>query len=502
MITVRCVGAAGLLFAASRWLGPDLEATGAWPLVAAAAASLVFLLPGRPRVGEARSVAALCAGLAALAVWLPWALAVDVPLARILAPGALLCVSAGLAVVGGRAAGTLLLALVGGAVLLGAGGHLTPDAGGDGFNAARARGAWRIVEVPLELRGPLQRATLGHDGYPILEVRADLLEGERAAATAWVVEPASSEIVDAGAPVLLGSALPAAGSVRAGAPRPQRAHLGWARRPLPAPEVPGDLPLSPAAALLAATAALLAGVIASDRRLQGAAAPASLIALSVAAALGVRALAEGPGEATGEGTGAVVVLEGRARASGGLEWAVSARIPAPLVEDAGMPSEQPGAAILLTDPAGPLRTELVLDGGAAARRVLTRAPRVGVDRVTGGFDPGLRLLRPEVNTLVPLEKVWTRQGPGEAWAAAGSWPLGESLPAGAEGAEGAEGPPGWALSGLPMGEPVLVGRVAPGAPLGADLLVEVGLEASSTGAGGASPGPGASLWVRVVGFGR
>lgn len=499
MITARCVGAAGLLFAASRWLGPDLEAPGSWPLVAAAAAALVFLLPGRPRVGEARSGAGSRAGLAALAVWLPWALAVDAPLARILAPGAFLCVSAGLAVVGGRAAGTLLLGLVGGAVLLGAGGHLAPDAGGDGFTAARARGAWRIVEVPLELRGPLQGASLGHDGYPTLEVRADLLEGERAAATAWVVEPASSEIVDAGPPVLLGQARPAGGSVRAGAPRPQRAHPGWARRPLPAPDVPGNLPLSPAAALLAATAALLAGVIAADRRLQGAAAPASLIALAVAAAFGVRVLAGGPGEAAGEGTGAVVVLEGRARASGGLEWAVSARVPAPLVEDAGRPSERPGAAILLTDPAGPLRTELVLDGGAAERGLLTRTPRVGVDRVTAGFDPGLRLLRPEVNTLVPLEQVWTRQGPGEAWAAAGSWPLGESLPAGAE---GAEGPPGWALSGLPMGEPVLVGRVAPGAPLGTDLLAEVGLEASSTGAGGASPGPGASLWVRVVGFGR
>ena len=499
MIAARCVGAAALLFAVSRWLGPDLGAPDDWPLVAAAAASLAFLLPGRPRRGERPSGACVRAGLAALAVWLPWALAVDVPPVRLLLPGALLCVSAGLAAAASRVAGALLLLLVVGAGLLGAGGHLTPEDGAGEVGAERARGPWRIVEVPLELSGPLERATLGHDGYPALEVRAELLEGERATATAWVVEPASSEIVDAGPPELIGTTWPGGGAVRAVARRIPEAPLAWARRPLPVPGAPGDLPLSPAAALLAATAALVAGVLAVDRRLVGAAAPVSLVALAALASIGVRALAAGPGEATG----AVVVLEGRAGAAGDLEWAINARNPAPLVEDAGAPSAGPGPAILLTDPAGPLGTELVLGGGAAERRVLTRSLRVGVDRATAEVDLGLRLLRPEVNTLVPFEEVWTRQGPGEAWVAAGAWPVGEPLPAAAaRSADGADGPPGWARSGLPMGEPLLVGRVAVGASLGSRLLAEAGLGAPSTGERGATRGPGVSLWVRVVGFGR
>ncbi len=499
MIAARCVGAAGLLFAASRWLGPGLGTSETWPLVAAVAASFAFLLPGRPRTGETPFDAGSRAGLAALAVWLPWALAVDAPPARLLAPGALLCASAGLAAAGGRTAGALLVVLVAGAGLLGAGGQLTPDAEEGGPGEAGARGAWRVVEVPLELSGPLERATLGHEGYPALEVRADLLAGERAAATAWVVEPVSSEIVDAGSPELLGPTRPEGGAVRAAARRLPEAPLAWARRPLPAPDAPGDLPLSPAAALLAVTAALVAGLLAAARRLGGAAAPASLIALAACAAIGVRALA-GTSEVTGR---AVVVLEGRAGAAGDLEWAVSARIPAPLVEDAGARPARPGAAILLADPSGPLGTELVLSGGKAERRVLTRSARVGVDRATAALDLGLRLLRPEVNTLVPLEEVWTREGPGEDWAAAGSWPVGSSLPeAGGLPADGSVGPPDWARSGLPMGEPLLLGRVAQGAPLASRLLAEVGLEAPSAGEGGRDPGSEASFWVRVVGFGR
>ena len=305
--------------------------------------------------------------------------------------------------------------------------------------------------------------------------------------------------MDAGPPELIGTTWPRRGGARAVARRIPEAPLAWARRPLPAPGAPGDLPLSPAAALLAATAALVAGVLAVDRRLVGAAAPVSLVALAALASIGVRALAAGPGEATG----AVVVLEGRAGAAGDLEWAINARNPAPLVEDAGAPSAGPGPAILLTDPAGPLGTELVLGGGAAERRVLTRSLRVGVDRATAEVDLGLRLLRPEVNTLVPFEEVWTRQGPGEAWVAAGAWPVGEPLPAAAaRSADGADGPPGWARSGLPMGEPLLVGRVAVGASLGSRLLAEAGLGAPSTGERGATRGPGVSLWVRVVGFGR
>ncbi|MEE2939994.1 MAG: hypothetical protein VX460_06390, partial [Planctomycetota bacterium] len=258
MILARCVGAAGLLFAASRWLGPGLGAPETWPLVAAVAAALVFLVPGRSPRGGPRPGAGARASLAALAVWLPWALAVDAPPAQVLAPGALLGACAWLAAAGGQVAGALLLVLVVGAGLLGAGGHLTPDAGAGRAGGARARGEWRIVEVPLELRGPLERATLGHEGYPALEVRADLLEGERAAATAWVVEPASSDIVDAGPPELLGPTRPEGGAVRASARRPPDAPPAWARRPLPAPDAPGGLPLPPAAALLAATAALVA----------------------------------------------------------------------------------------------------------------------------------------------------------------------------------------------------------------------------------------------------
>ena len=330
----------------------------------------------------------------------------------------------------------------------------SPDPGrwaGMASAAARARGVWRIVEVPLELRGPLQGATLGHDGYPTLEVRADLSRASALRPRRGSSSLRSRRSSTRDQPVLLGEPSgPEAVSVRAGAPRrlpgaPPR--LG-APRPLPVPD-PGDLPLSPATARAqAATAALLAGVhrrrspspgsgragLAGRprrrRRVDGARASQG--------GLGEAALGDRGGRrprATGPGPG-------------GLEWAGQRADVAPLVEDAGAPSGGlgPGPAILLTDPPG-------RSGGAGPRRrrgrgrLLTRTLGVGVDRDHGRLDPGLRPLRPAINTLVPGTR---RSGPARGRGEAGRRPWGRRRGASLApraGPRGAEGPAGASASG-------------------------------------------------------
>lgn len=497
MIAARCVAAAGLILCASVWLGPRLADPAHWPLVASVAASLAFLVPLPASGGSGPRV-----GLAALAVWLPWAAPVA-PSVELLAPGALLAVVAGLSAARFRGAGPLLLIVVATAGLVAASGALT--AGEEADSTPRARGDWRVVEVPLELTGPLERATLAYDGYPPLEIEADLLAGESTAARAWIVAPAASEVLADGPPEVVGAVVPPEGAVRASGPEPAPEPPAWSRRPLPVLGGGGrvlPLPIPMAAALLAAAAAVLAGALAGERRLQGPAGLACLVLVGGGASAGTLALAGAGDDGRAE---AHLVLEGRVDASGSLEWALSARVPGPLEASGSPRGGASTAAVLLEDPAGPLRTELRLEAGDATRRVLARAPGGPVDRALGGIDLGLRLLRPEVNTLAAMEDAWRQDEGSEGWIAAGAWALGQPIPtwigSPSEAQNGSSGPPGWARSGLPMGEPLFVGRVAAGSPLVARLAAEAGLPDGNPASG--DPGPGDTvLWVRVVGFGR
>ena len=333
---------------------------------------------------------------------------------------------------------------------------------------------------PAGAQRPPERATLGHDGYPALEVRASFSRASapRPRRGSSSRRPPRSWTQDRRSPPEPRG--PEAGRCARSRGASRRHPLAWARRPLPVPGAPGDppphRPRRPWPRRLPRRRCARRG---SPPRGSGRAGLAGRPRRP-------RVDRARPRSGAGEATGAVVVL-GAAPAPRGPRVGDQRAEP-------GSPGRGRGGAVGRTgacDPAhrsGGPSNGAVLGGGAAERRC-RRIARVGVDRATAEVDLGLRLLRPEVNTLGPFEEVWTRLGPGEAWVAAGAWPVGEPLPAAAaRSADGADGPPGWARSGLPMGEPLLVGRVAVGASLGSRLLAEAGLGAPSTGE--SDPGPG------------
>ena len=421
---------------------------------------------------------------------------------------AALCSATGRSGVGSAAGAGLLLIWVGfvGLLLPGEPRWLT---GADPEAPPGARGPWSIVEVGLELAGPLKSATLAYDGYPPLVVEADLLPGESRSVRAWIVAPRDRsfaaherpDLVDA-EPMDLGgvvvSLLDPPGSLQ-----PDGPILDAPEAPLqPAlPQVGATVVRLPRSARLAAaaTAALLALAVIR----YGARIAFTPLALLIGAGGAAFCSVQGHVDPTGSPSHcAAVVLEGLRPDVGGRQdpgagigaratWSLVQRFGSPLVEELAAEGAVPaGRRIRVGDLRGPLRTRVAALGGRpATRSVEARAAGEAIDLVTSPFDPGLRLLMREVNTLGAFDAAWIRSPDGQ-WSGGGSWAVGE--PMAAAGAAGEfEGvslePPPWAGAGLPMGVAVFVGRLNPAAAAALGILP-----------GSRPRAPDA--WVRLVDF--
>lgn len=489
MIAGQCLAAAALVHGASLLVGPRLVGAEAWPFVAAVAAAASFLAPlplGRRRRGAtARAVGA------ALAVWLPWVVPAGAPLSAVVPAGLVLALATGLASSAKPTSWGLLLALVVGLALAGPTRWIGGGPGGDGA-AGGARAGWRIAEVPVTLTGPLDRATLGYEGYPHLEVHALLRDGETVTSRAWMVTPEDSDVVDPGPPPVIGFR-PSMGAVVADVPLPRTGTPVGTLRSLPPPP-PGamtGLPLPIPAVLLAWAAALLAAVLVPGRRIEQTftligfafvALAASVGGLSVTSVESPRDLPE------------ALVLEGSNDGDGAVGWGLATRSIGGLEGPAPTGAAALGVAeVLVPDPLGPARTELVVQDGKARRSVVPRRSVAPVDRGLGSLDLGLRLLRPEVNTLASMVEVWVLDDPSQGWRGLGPWSVGEAAPAGPA-APAAAAPPPWLGSSLPMGRRLLLGRIDPDSPLVERLRMALG-----EGPKDATRG---DVWVRLVGFGE
>ena len=283
--------------------------------------ALVFLLPGRPRVGEARSAPARAPASPRWPSGCPGPSRSTLRSPSILVPGAFLCVSAGLAVVGGRAAGTLLLGLVGG--VRAARRRWSPDPGRGRMASPR--------RAPAE-RGASSRCRSSFEGLSRGRPSATMaIRPWRCAPISWRAS-ARCHGVGRRAGVL--------GDRRRGTPGPARGgaasgRFGARRRAAPSagpPRLGAAAP--PGLPTFRETCRCRRRPRCSRRRppcspasspptaVSTPAAPASLIALSVAAGSGCASCrgAEG-GRGGGEGTGAVVA----SRAVPGLRAAWSGR---------------------------------------------------------------------------------------------------------------------------------------------------------------------------------
>lgn len=314
---------------------------------------------------------------------------------------------------------------------------------------ALALGPQRAVRVAdVELRGPLDGATLALPGGGETRLEGRLAEGERRTLAAPVLLPRGA--ADAGASEI--EAAP--GGVRvlrwSGAPSWE----AWTALPaglrLRSRPPAGAAVRAPSAAVLLALAAGATLATALRRRPLGALA-AGLA--STAAAILAPLASVGPG--------AVRVLEGDG-ASG--RWiAVDAA-----AGELELGERRPLALFTEPEDAALALAVSLADGGRVAR-----APGAGLTRVEA-LEPGPRRLAADGNRWGSFAVCWVRDVSG-TWTWRGPWPLGRPLPPAAPG----EPPPGWLASSLPQGVPVLVARLE--------------------GGFGAAP-PSTPTWLRLVGF--
>ncbi len=435
--------------------------------------------------------------LAELARWSPLAALYHLPTLPLAPGGARALAGAALAllVAFGARPPRAPLALAGAAALFGS----APAARADDPPSARTAFSlvWVDVAGPaagVTLHAP-NAATLGLPEFT-LRLEVDLAAGERRSVLAPVPLVAADIAAALGAPrvpelaVLAGpaEALVAVGPASEG-------DYPFPRVRPPAPGGPRPVPsLALAAALaplpLALAAALALGAAAARRRWAVAGAALLLTAVGAGGAVALaRRGAEGATAARGlvlwtppDGAGAALDPELGALAERIDVYGRRAEL-APPVDDGG-PARR--LWLDLADVAG-LGGEPVALGVGPDGRWTLQAPR-GAWVAATPFEPGARLLRPEVNTWGALREVALRGADG-VWSARGDWVLGAALPAAPNGPRAGSGPgsasisgpPGWLLAGLPQGVEVLTARLAPGAY-----------------AGPGAPA-GAELWLRVVG---
>ncbi len=478
--------------------------------------------PGEPSLG-AGSRSLLAAGLA-VGAWLPfgalwlrshpaasgrWVFAVA---GAIAVASALRELAANREAPSGRTAGGLLVvlwAVFACFVLPGEPRWLVREAPGVGPGA---RGEWELIEADVDLAGPLTSATVAYDGYPPLMIEADLLAGESRRLRAWIVAPKDRsfaaherpDLVDAD-PVDLGGVavkpIGLTGPQGPGAPGGEDSPAPvdpLTSRPLPPIQPPGrGIPLS--AWLAAAASSIFLALIVLRFRERLVVAPLALVVGVGSAAFCLGDVGSGPSNGPGpmDGPGLTVVLEGlRSQGGppgGGVRWAVIERFRGPLVEAislAGAGQAQPRPTLRIEDLRGPLRTRLsVTSAQSAQRSIEVRDPAQPIDRIVAPFDPGLRLLMPEVNTLGAFGAAWVRSPDGR-WSGGGPWAVGAAWAGG--GATASE-PPAWVGAALPMGVSVFVGRLEAAAARSLDLPL-------GGAAQGQAAGPEPAAWVRLLAF--
>ena len=335
----------------------------------------------------------------------------------------------------------------------------------------------------LSLEGPLEQVRLVLEPFGASVLTGALSAGERRSVRvpfpAWGatagLEP-SVQVVGGGRATFGGWASENAAADRAWAELPRSLR----QRPRPAP--PARAPSrAPRSALLLVAAALAAGWALRAR-------PWRVAGVSLLAAVAVFPLVD-PGADTGAGSDAgptrLRVLEGD---GAGGAWMVVDAARERLAAPAGVPAGARGAEGLLRLECEPARARLTFDllltsaelprwtvsGPGCVFHALGGADSAAELRALALEDPGpegRRLITQGANGLAALSAAWIRPPDGSGWRAVGPWPLGAPLPA----TLGAEDPPGGLNPALPLGQRVLVGRVAPGAARGEVWVRLVGL---------------------------
>ncbi|MCY3002695.1 MAG: hypothetical protein NTV21_12910 [Planctomycetota bacterium] len=331
-----------------------------------------------------------------------------------------------------------------------------------------APGRWRQAEI--EVRGPLQALDVVVPGRARTRLVLDIAEGEVRTLVVPVVAPQDAgELELHEQPELAGEAR----------------WFGWSREGLneveaeweqlpralrerpsvsPAEETPGRGP-QPVALAFAAAATL---VVLSLRR-------KPLLALSVSAAASVGWCVFALSNATVPQR-ELRVLEGDG-ASG--RW---------IVVDSGWEVLHANADLPLKLEVEPAAASVEAEaqvGAAGLKGLRLEAHRARLVRVEA-LDPGPRSVSNVENRWGDFEEAWTRTPDGR-WQRHGAWPVGAPLPTGEPG-----DPPGAFNPALPMGQAVLIGRLAPGSFAGADS----GDFSALSGAGTAPERP---LWLRWIG---
>lgn len=384
-----------------------------------------------------------------------------------------------------------------------------------------ANGEWEIREVQVTVRGPLRRAEIAYAGYPPLVIDADLMAGETRTALAWMAVP-KLRFGSSGDGLEVASVEPPDGPtdgtnrverVVVVAPPGRAAALAeLPPRPLP-PLIAGASRPARGAALFAilvsAVVLLLAAPLAGPRRAGSVLSVPKrcfllvLIGGSAAAVLG--ALAPAPLEAL-PGARSAVVIEGL-RGTKGITWERVEHHVSPFVAPAGGEAGAASASEFRIQ-GGLLRTGLEWRGtsGRPKRRLVSRPAADDDGSVAGAtppvalvdpaFDPGLRLLRPAVNTFGHFASAWSRTADG-LWTGHGSWPLGQPLPD-PEMANFDDDPPAWCGSALPQGLSIFVGELTPKGAAG--LAGAAPDESTYDEAGRLTDSAEPAVWVRLVGF--
>lgn len=124
-------------------------------------------------------------------------------------------------------------------------------------------------------------------------------------------------------------------------------------------------------------------------------------------------------------------------------------------------------------------------GAAGLANLRLEARRARLVRVEA-LDCGPRSVTNSENRWGDFEELWTRTPDGR-WQHHGAWPVGASLPVGTPG-----DPPGTFNPALPMGQAVVIGRLAPGS-FGASDAFALGAVS------GSGPAPERPLWLRWIG---
>lgn len=334
-----------------------------------------------------------------------------------------------------------------------------------------APGRWRQAEI--EVRGPLQALDLVVPGHARTRLELDLAEGEVRTLVVPVVAPQDAGELElheqpelAGEARWFGWSREGLNEIEAEWERLPRA-LRERRRVSAAEETPGRGP-QPVALAFAAAATL---VVLSLRRK-----PTLALAVAAAASVGWCVFALANETALQR---ELRVLEGDG-ASG--RW---------IVVDSGWEVLHTSASLPLglgVEPAAALVEAVAKVGAAGLTNLRLEARRAQIVRVDT-LDPGPRSVSNVENRWGDFEELWSRTPDGR-WQRHGAWPVGAPLPSGEPG-----DPPGAFNPALPMGQAVLIGRLAPGSFGGADTGVFAALS-------GAGKGPERPLWLRWIGTWR